>query len=323
MPNNTTRPARPPATSGRRPTNQSRARKRPAAPPPPSTRLTRLNREHPMLLRLIPIALVVVIIAVMIVIKTTGSSGGGGTGHTSNGSSALPAGVLSHVTSVTPATLAAVGVPSGIAPPSAIKGNPAPLTASNGRPEVLYMGAEYCPYCAAERWAMVVALSRFGTFNGLKATHSGSLDVFPGTNTFSFYKSTYTSSYLDFTPVELKTNEVVGGAYTNLQTPTAAQNALTAKYDVAPYTTQPGSIPFLDIGNRYLFIGASYTPQVLQGLSMQTIAADLNDPTSQVALAVDGTANEMTAALCSITGNQPASVCSSPTVAAAATTLAK
>ena len=29
-----------------------------------------------------------------------------------------------------------------------------PLTA-NGKPEMLYMGAEYCPYCAAERWAMI------------------------------------------------------------------------------------------------------------------------------------------------------------------------
>jgi hypothetical protein len=322
MPNNQTRPARPSATSGQRPTNQSSARRRPTPPTPPATGLARLNRGHPMLLRLIPIALVVVIIAVMIVIKTSGSSGGG-SAHTSNGSSPLPAGVLAAATSVTPATLASVGVPNGIARPSTIKGNPSLLTASDGKPEVLYMGAEYCPYCAAERWGMVVALSRFGTFSGLKATHSGTLDVYPGTNTFSFYKSTYSSPYLDFTPVELKTNEVVGGAYTNLQTPTAAQSALVAKYDVAPYTTQPGSIPFLDIGNRYLFVGASYTPQVLQGLSMQAIAADLNKPSSQVALGIDGTANEMTAALCAITGNQPTSVCASPSIAAIAKTLGK
>jgi hypothetical protein len=322
MPKNQTRPARPPAASGRRPTNQSSARRRPAPAPPPATGLARLNREHPMLLRLIPIALVVAIIAVMIVIKTSGSSGGG-SGHASNGSSPLPAGVLAAATSVTPATLASVGVPSGIARPGTIKGNPALLKASDGKPEILYVGAEYCPYCAAERWAMVVALSRFGTFSGLKATHSGTLDVFPGTNTFSFYKSTYSSPYVDFTPVELKTNEIVGGSYTNLQTPTAAQNAVVAKYDVAPYTTQPGSIPFFDVGNRYLFLGASYTPQVLQGLSMQTIAADLDNPTSQVALGIDGTANEMTAALCAITGNQPASVCASPTIAAAAKTLGR
>src|SRR5215471_17073708 len=41
-------------------------------------------------------------------------------------------------------------------------GSGAPLT-SGGKPEMLYIGAEYCPYCAAMRWSMAVALSRFGT----------------------------------------------------------------------------------------------------------------------------------------------------------------
>ena len=50
---------------------------------------------------------------------------------------------------------------SGVSPLTATTGQPA-LT-SGGKPEILYVGAEYCPYCAAERWAMVVALSRFGT----------------------------------------------------------------------------------------------------------------------------------------------------------------
>jgi hypothetical protein len=32
---------------------------------------------------------------------------------------------------------------------------------------MLYIGAEYCPYCAAERWPLVMALSKFGTFSNL------------------------------------------------------------------------------------------------------------------------------------------------------------
>ncbi len=39
------------------------------------------------------------------------------------------------------------------------------------------MGAEYCPFCAAQRWAMVNAFSRFGTFTGLTTTHSSSTDT--------------------------------------------------------------------------------------------------------------------------------------------------
>ena len=38
-----------------------------------------------------------------------------------------------------------------------------PLTAS-GPAQILFVGAEYCPFCAAERWPLVVALARFGRF---------------------------------------------------------------------------------------------------------------------------------------------------------------
>jgi hypothetical protein len=65
----------------------------------------------------------------------------------------------------------------------------------------------------------------------------------------------------------------------------------------------------VDFGNKYLIAGASYSPQVLAGLSWATIAADLSNPSSPVAKAVDGTANYITAALCKLTGNQPASAC--------------
>src|SRR5256885_14415418 len=43
----------------------------------------------------------------------------------------------------------------------------AALKGPNGKPEGFYYGAEFCPYCAAQRWPLVIALSRFGTFAGL------------------------------------------------------------------------------------------------------------------------------------------------------------
>ena len=46
---------------------------------------------------------------------------------------------------------------------------------------MLYIGAEFCPYCAAMRWSMAVALSRFGTFTPLHGIHSSSTDVDPST----------------------------------------------------------------------------------------------------------------------------------------------
>jgi hypothetical protein len=38
---------------------------------------------------------------------------------------------------------------------------------SNGKPVVLYIGAEFCQYCAIERWALIMALMRFGNFTSL------------------------------------------------------------------------------------------------------------------------------------------------------------
>ena len=86
---------------------------------------------------------------------------------------------------------------------------------------------------------------------------------------------------------------------------------------MAEYDSQ-GSIPFLDIANRYVITGASFSPQVLQGLTRSQIAAQLQDPSSPVAQAIDGTANDITAAIASVTGNQPSSVANSAAIAAMA-----
>jgi len=290
--------------------------------PAPAPSLS-FRQRHPKLVALIPLALVLVVLVTLVVVKVTGGSSPAlassphlGSTASSHGASALPSGVLSAVTSVPAATLTTVGRPSGLALPAKVTGHPTTLTGTDGKPEVLYIGAEYCPYCAAERWALVEALSRFGTFSGLKATHSSTSDVFPDTKTFSFVGSTFTSSYLDFVSVEEATNQPDGAGYATLEVPTAAEQQILADDDTSPYTSSPGSIPFLDIGGHYLFIGASYNPQLLAGLSMQAIATDLANPSSQVAQAIDGTANEITAAISTLTGDQPAAVGDSPTISA-------
>ena len=78
----------------------------------------------------------------------------------------------------------------------------APLTGPNGKPLIFYFGAEFCPYCAAERWPLIVALSRFGTFTGLSTTTSSSSDAYPNTPTFTFRAASYTSDYVSFQAVE-------------------------------------------------------------------------------------------------------------------------
>ena len=260
---------------------------------------------------------VVVIIAVVVgfvVLKGNGKSGTKASGASNGPTGSALAAVVADTTGVPASTLDAVGAGSGVTGlPQKITGG-TPLT-SGGKPEMLYMGAEYCPYCAAQRWAMIVALSRFGTFSGLSTVHSGNNagEVFPNTPTWTFANASYTSKYLAFASVETQTNIPAsnGQSYTTLQTPTSAQQALLNKYDAPPYvsSSNAGAIPFIDFGNKYMLSGASFSPSVLQGKSWSEIASALHDPNSPVAKAVVGSANYLTATICKLTGNQPASAC--------------
>jgi hypothetical protein len=211
--------------------------------------------------------------------------------------------------------LDSIAAGSAITPPQALPSGTPQLT-QNGMPQILYIGAEYCPYCAAERWPLVVALSRFGTFSGLGGTESAAAEAFPRTQTFTFHGATYTSNEVAFVAVETNTNKPAStGGYTALDQPTAAQQALLTRYDRPPYTAQAGAIPFIMISNRYLSIGASYDPSILQGMTRDQIARALSDPSTPVAQGIDGAANTLTAAICQVARGKPASVCSDPTIA--------
>ena len=267
----------------------------------------RIRRRRMLLSVFLPVIVVVVVVLVFVVVKTTSSKPAP--------VAAVPTGAAGPalekaLASIPAATFDSVGAGSDVVAPKAIEG--APLTA-DGKPRVLYVGAEYCPYCAGERWAVVAALSRFGTFSQLGTTTSAAADVFPSTATLSFHGATYTSSLLSFTGVEVTTNIPNAGnsGYTPLDTLTAADQQIATTYNSA------GSIPFVDFGNRYAIVGASYDVGLLQGLTQTQIAAQLADPGTATAKGVLGAANMMTAALCKMTKGQPAAVCSSTAVTTA------
>jgi hypothetical protein len=280
------------------------------APPP--------RRFSPSTLAFVSIAVVVVIVLVFVVVKVTGSN----TPTTSATaipppSPASPA-VVAKVTGVTPAEMDAIGLGQGVTAPSVLKNQPN-LT-SNGKPELLYIGAEFCPYCAAERWSMVLALSRFGTWSGLKESTSSLWDAFPSTATFSFRDATLTSQYISFVSVENQTNDNNGqGSRKPLQRLTTAQGNLWTKYSTQFGTTT--GYPFISFGNKVFVLGPSYVPDVLAGLNQSDIAAKLSNPNDVVTQRIVGTANYLTAAICALTGNNPSSVCSASGVHKAAVAL--
>jgi Domain of unknown function (DUF929) len=222
--------------------------------------------------------------------------------------------VQRQVTSVPAAAFDAIGAGTATGL-NAVTGQPA-LTAG-GKPELLYLGGQYCPFCAAERWALAAAVSRFGTLSGLSLIHSSPADTDPSTPTLSFEHARYTSKYLAFDPVEwfgqaADPGTPFGHAY--LQRPTAQEQDLFARYG-------GGSIPFVDIGNRYVLPQVQYDPATLAGLSWTQVAAAMHDPSSPVAKDIDGAANVITAAICGLTGGQPGGVCQSAGVKAAAGSL--
>jgi uncharacterized protein DUF929 len=223
------------------------------------------------------------------------------------------AAVVAQITSVPQTLLEQVGQGSATTLPTPVNGTP---IAVDGKPEILYVGAEYCPYCAAERWPLTIALSRFGTFANVGVTHSSSTDVYANTPTLTFHGSTYTSDVVAFTPVEVATNQPDGnGGYKPLDTPTADQSAIVNELSPG------GGIPFIDFGGKFLISGATYDPGVLSDHTATQIAADILDPASDVSQAVLGTANAITAVICEMTSNAPSAVCSAPAIAAIAAQL--
>ena len=276
----------------------------------------------------IAVGVVVVVVAALVIIKV--ASGGTANKPSATGFQATDATTVAELTKVPTSVFNTIGVTSPVAPvtaPQALKGQPA-LTATNASgkkvPEILYIGAEYCPFCAAQRWSTIVALSRFGTWSGLGNMSSSSTDYAPNTPTFTFVKTKFTSPYLVFQSVEELTNifDPTTNNYTTLQTPTAQQAALIAKYDTPKYVkgmtaSQAQSIPFITFANTFLVSGASYSPLTLASSTRSTIAAGLSNATSPVTQAIIASANYQTAAICTLTNQQPGSVCTSAGVKAA------
>ena len=249
----------------------------------------RAEARRRLLLALGAVTAVVAIVATLVTLKLTATPA-----HLVASESVAPAAVTRQVTTV-PAGMLAQASPGRVATPlrQVPAGGP-PLTAA-GKPAIVFVSEESCPFCAAERWSLAVALSHFGNWSQLGVTKSAATDIFPNTATLSFRTARYQSTQLT-----LRTTELADNAGHPLQALSALDRQLIGRYDVPPYVNsadQSGAVPFLDIGNRYILAGAQFDPQVLAGLSATQIAAQLRDPSSPVAQAIDGSAKVITTAI--------------------------
>lgn len=262
---------------------------------------------------------ILMLVAALVIVKLTE---GTGPSATSSPHPLAPASVVAALARIPAAAFDRAASASVSMPPEVLSGQ-APLTAG-GVPEVVFVGADFSPYSAAESWALVAALDRFGSFVGLGSTASSDDEVFARTPGFSFVGADYHSSHLVLVAVDRyasmpSTLAPAGFPQQASLGPVVAD--LLRRYDSRSATDT--ALPFVDVGNRLTVAGADFgfSPGLLEGMSMAQVAADLGDATSPVAEEVLAAADELSAAICGSDGQEPPVVCASSGVRQAAAKL--
>jgi hypothetical protein len=260
------------------------------------------------------VGVVFAVLGTLLLVKVIGGSSGP---RTTTALSPTSATILSQVTHVPASTYNAVGVRSPSVPvvaPELLHGAGFLATrASSGRalPIVLFVGAEFNSFSAAERWPLIVALSRFGTFRTLYDVQSSSIDFAPNTPTFSFYGVSYRSPYLELRAYEVASDVLSHGGYRPLMVvPPRFAN-------VERQLGRRASYPFVDVANVALAREAALSPITFVAVSRDQVAAALSDPSNPVTQSIVASANYLTATICLADGERPGAVCASRGVRAA------
>jgi len=230
----------------------------------------------------------------------------------SDGSKPAPASIAKGIAAVPPSTFDKIGKGAIYGPkdfqitPLGGKGG---LGGAEGeKVPVLTYNAAWCPHCAANSWALAAALSRFGTFKGLRLVDTGTyyekvLEAKPAyshTKGISFIDATYTSEWVEFAAVVAYD---VNGK--KLQKPNGEETKLLKSFDPEL------GFPAVAIDKSFGLLGSGYDPGVIQGKEPAAIVAALKSPSSPIAKAIDGEANVITAAICEADDLQPEEVCAS------------
>ena len=129
----------------------------------------------------------------------------------------------------------------------------------NGKPSVIYIGAVSCIFCAENRWAMALALSRFGSFSSLYKGYSALQDGDIPTLYWSKVNYTtpsgvdfgngYTSSYINFISGEYESPITQGFNF--------SRRGVAYFIDNAPNSTYKSAMEFMNSTNK--FSGTPFT----------------------------------------------------------------
>lgn len=219
-----------------------------------------------------------------------------------------------------------------------------PQFSYGGKPSVIYIGATSCVWCAENRWAMAMALSRFGSFNslytGYSSIHDGDVPTLywkpqelysNDTATFGNY---YSSQYINFFSAEYDSNISAGFQFPTTSDPIGyfASRAPNSSYQTAMRymnATQAFSgTPFtfwgtvINRGASGVVFGTPQNASVAQGgglpltyMTHQQIFGQLAGLNTTFAYEEYAVADVYIAELCPSVGNS-APVCSLPAIQA-------
>jgi thiol-disulfide isomerase/thioredoxin len=178
-----------------------------------------------------------------------------------------------------------------------------PLKRASGKSLVFFMGSGFCPFCAAERWAIVEALARFGRWEGLvETTSAGHDEKYLNIPTVSFARAKYESDYIEFVGRET--------ADRNFE---PLQELEEKDYEILDTFNPDQIIPFLLIDGQFMQVGAGYSPQILEGMDHAKVRAELGKLDSPVGQAMRAEIDNITALICKSIGGR-SDVCNSENI---------
>lgn len=178
-----------------------------------------------------------------------------------------------------------------------------PLKRESGKSLVYFMGAGFCPYCAAERWAIIKALERFGQWEGVTEDRSAGHDEkYLNVPTFNLARAKYSSEHVEFLGKET--------ADRNFE---PLQELEDSDFEILDMYNPDQMIPFLLVDGQYMQVGAGFSPELIQNMSHEEVQSELGKKESSLGKAIRGEIDNICALICKSIGGK-SEVCNSYSV---------
>jgi len=168
-----------------------------------------------------------------------------------------------------------------------------PLGTKSGKPLVFFLGAGFCPFCAAERWSVAEALKNFGSWQRLPEDYSAERDEkYLNLPTLNLATALYSSEFIEFLSIETADRNF-----------NPIENANDDPYGLIENHNPDQIVPFTLVDGQFMQAGTGYSPKLLEGLNHMKVREQILDPQSALGSSIKTEANFITALICFVLRN--------------------